>query len=479
MYEIRVLEDKEFNLLPYPDVEDSFGLADEKRGVAFVRHTGVKELDDATIRHEFDELMMKVSPHEESGIRYKKGSSIIRAITSIASMIPGPHQPFAVAANVGFTGSDIAKRGFQPLDALSLAGPALGAVKGATAAGAGFGSKLAGGLKGAVGLSGASGLAPKLSGSDPSKLSGSLANIRGGSDISGLSTLGKSSSLSGGVTNAFNTATKTALPSFGRSTMSFLDPLSSGASGLSSNLSPNSQQAIDAAAGNFQQQPTLMDNLKQGGKNIAVGAAKNAAVNALSPQQQLLPQQNPVAGAGFNAGGGAGGTGGPTALRQFAPQLDFNTDVSLKLAEADFSPAITQTDFDRAIADIGISGDRRTRDVFDMFRRKQPGSGPEDNPRFASQLASVEQSTAKSRSDFETEANRINQEKYTNYQAGVETNRQTGLYGEIKTNNSLTDAQMKEFIGLAMNADDEELTRKFSNTPAEIRQMFGGLTQFA
>lgn len=76
MYTIKILKSEEFDKLPYKHVKTSLGLADPKTGKAFVRATGNKEWDMATLSHEVDELVAKVSPHEEDGIRYKGGSKL-------------------------------------------------------------------------------------------------------------------------------------------------------------------------------------------------------------------------------------------------------------------------------------------------------------------------------------------------------------------------------------------------------------------
>ena len=78
MYTIKLLSNEEFDKLPYKHVKTSLGLADPKAGKAFVRATGVKDWDMATISHEVDELVAKVSPHEEDGIRYKGGGGGIQ-----------------------------------------------------------------------------------------------------------------------------------------------------------------------------------------------------------------------------------------------------------------------------------------------------------------------------------------------------------------------------------------------------------------
>lgn len=77
MYTIKILDSKDYDQLPYKKAKTSLGCADAKKGVAFVRKTGNKEWDMATLSHEVDELVAKISPHEEDGIRYKdSGGSV-------------------------------------------------------------------------------------------------------------------------------------------------------------------------------------------------------------------------------------------------------------------------------------------------------------------------------------------------------------------------------------------------------------------
>ena len=211
-YEIRVVDNDVFDELPYKDARNALGLADAKNGVAYVRRTGVKGIDYNTMHHEFDELLAKISPHEEDGIRYKKGGimSFFKPIISLLSIIPSPLQPFAIAANVGLTGKDIAQNGFSPLHALSLAGPTLDAFQGFSGAaqGASLGSKLGGAFKGALNIpsaaepfssigGGASIGGSGAAGGFPSDIVG--AGFGGGAGVNAIP-----SALSSGPTGLFN-----------------------------------------------------------------------------------------------------------------------------------------------------------------------------------------------------------------------------------------------------------------------------------
>ena len=71
MYTIKLLDNKEYDALPVKRAKTSLGCADTKTKTAWIRKTGVDLFDLGTIQHEIDELVAKVSPHEEDGIRYK------------------------------------------------------------------------------------------------------------------------------------------------------------------------------------------------------------------------------------------------------------------------------------------------------------------------------------------------------------------------------------------------------------------------
>ncbi len=78
MYEIKILSNKQFDDLPQEitrgsDISDSLGFANPFIKKAFVRETGVHELNKFLVNHELEELMASSSTHEDSnGIRHKK-----------------------------------------------------------------------------------------------------------------------------------------------------------------------------------------------------------------------------------------------------------------------------------------------------------------------------------------------------------------------------------------------------------------------
>jgi len=213
-YEINILNDEEFEKLPYSGAKNAMGLADPHTNIAYVRQTGVKDIDRHTLEHEFDELLQKVSPHEVDGIRYKSGFDIFKTVLTAASVLFPPLAPIATTVNLASTAHGISQRGFQPLDLLSLAGPATGALKGfSSAAGtagqaATFGQKFQGALGGALGFGNAASAASPV-GKTPSGISrvtvpgvGSNVPINAARASSGLANFAKASAKSLAVNKA-------------------------------------------------------------------------------------------------------------------------------------------------------------------------------------------------------------------------------------------------------------------------------------
>ncbi len=89
-YTLHYLNDKEFDRLPYKYAKSSLGAADKKTGNAYVRKTGIRPIDEFVTEHEIAELVAKVSPHEEDGIRYKAPSGNI--FNKLANAVTGQPQ---------------------------------------------------------------------------------------------------------------------------------------------------------------------------------------------------------------------------------------------------------------------------------------------------------------------------------------------------------------------------------------------------
>lgn len=254
-YKIKVLSNEDYDNLPYKHAKTSLGCADPVSQTAYIRNTGVPAIDQSTMQHELEELLATVSPHEEDGIRYKKAMDIFRPLLAIASVIPGPHQPFAIAANLADTGVQIHDRGFQPLDALALAGPVSGFAKGLSSTG-----NLMGGFKGSLGM-----FPTSASIATPSNYGGSVT-VPGVQQSVPFSSISKA-----GGTNIVNPT-----------------------AGLSSSLSKQATQAIQAARDLTPVQRVtgaLKDLAVDTGKDLAVGAA----TNALTGRGQVTAPQGALA----------------------------------------------------------------------------------------------------------------------------------------------------------------------------------------
>lgn len=91
MFSIQILTDSEFDRLPYRYVNEAIGCADPKTNTAYIRQSGMIGVDLLTIAHEVEELASSISPHEEDGIRYKKGKDIFKRIApSLAAILAAP-----------------------------------------------------------------------------------------------------------------------------------------------------------------------------------------------------------------------------------------------------------------------------------------------------------------------------------------------------------------------------------------------------
>lgn len=89
-FTIKILSDEDFDNLPYPDAKGSLGMSVMETKTAYIRKTGVKDLDRGTLEHEFDELMQGVSDHEVNGIRYKKFKDFFRVLLGTIPFVGGP-----------------------------------------------------------------------------------------------------------------------------------------------------------------------------------------------------------------------------------------------------------------------------------------------------------------------------------------------------------------------------------------------------
>lgn len=413
-YEIRILTNEEFDRLPYDNVKDSLGLTDTKRNVAFVRETGVRGMDEATINHEFDELMQSHSYHEVDGIRYKSGRSLGQIFAPVlgAALAPftgGATIPLLAGAALG-AGTSYHSSSVKPekygkpslgnialpaatgaLGALGGSNVAQGAISGFKAADPGFLSKAGGALKGAAGLP-TGGTASGTAISTPAGYSGTVTVPGVGSAV----------------------------------------PIGQAASTAS---------AAGTASGGSN---ALLNKFGSYGTNLATEQAVNAlAPSANQSQETLYPTQRTPA-SNVSPVDLAGTEG---ALSRFNPEV----------VGADSASPISQEEYNLGINRLRQNKQTRISDLFQTpaFR----GQTPEENTALAQQLESINTGSA-------SELERYNQEIQ---QANL--NRE---YDAVLQANSLTPQQMNEYIDLAQKSD-AEIAARVQNDPEEFRAIFGRL----
>lgn len=84
MYTVKWLDDKEFESLPYPDMDMSLGVADPKLKTAYVRRTGITNLDMFNTFHELEHLEEGHegvhADHYRNGVYYKDLGGVFQSI---------------------------------------------------------------------------------------------------------------------------------------------------------------------------------------------------------------------------------------------------------------------------------------------------------------------------------------------------------------------------------------------------------------
>ena len=74
-YKVEFLDDREFEALPYPDMDIALGVADPKLGRAYVRRTGIPMVDYFNMAHELEHLedgdAGAHADHKRHGVYYK------------------------------------------------------------------------------------------------------------------------------------------------------------------------------------------------------------------------------------------------------------------------------------------------------------------------------------------------------------------------------------------------------------------------
>jgi len=453
MYEIRVLENEDFDELPYKKARSSLGLADAKTGVAYVRRTGINGLDATTIRHEFDELLQKVSPHEEDGIRYKSGASLGSWLgpvigTAISVLSGGTLTPLGVAVGGGISGGT--KYHTQATKPEKYGSPTFGSV--ATSTGMGALGSYAGGSLANAGISGFKAAGPGFM----SKLGGTLSGMTGGAIGAGPGAAPTSIATPSGYTGTVTVpGIGSSIPISQASTAasgggaSLGSAISSGINKASKGFTPTSissagSKAIEAA-------PSLLSKTGGLAKKAATGLATDTLVNSLSPTQN-------------RAVANLGQSGGENALSLFgAPNKLSSSNPS-----SAFKAPYGDEEVNQGLLNIDQQYQKQYRNIFDTFRQAAPGTSIEGNSRFASQLANAKKGYGATIDSFTQGVDTANVQAQNQY-----------VYNGVKNANNLSDAQMSQYIRLSSQPDSVIRAQFPGMQPSEFRSIFQGLEAFA
>lgn len=446
-YEIRIMDHEEFDALPYKKAKQSVGLADPKTNVAYIRHTGVKGLDENTISHEFDELIMKVSPHEEDGIRYK--GWWIPIIKALAKFVASKALPALIAkgAIIGGTvgglksklsGGDFWGRGMGQGALWGGAGGALGGMAGGLGSGtsqvanvAGQSGQISGSLGSQIGAQSIGDILGTVGdkfagsiGSTGGSLGGGAVNV-GTSLGSGLAGMG--SQIASGVGGA------SLAPSSAASLGSYQPGLSSyGLGGTSQSFSTGAGSTSKALDVFNDLKPAFTDTAKRVGTDLG----KDTLGKALAPQGHT-----PLS---------IGQEG--SAFRAFAPNTTYNPN--------SFDPSSISDEYAYGRSNIAKNSLNRIGSTLDAFR----GAGVGDvsgNSALQKQLANIRESQAASEESLKHDL----------------TNRGQlhDRYKQLASANGWDDTTMQKHIQLS-GQPLSEISKTFSNAQA-FKDAFGPLWQ--
>lgn len=467
-YQIHYMPGQEFDRLPYKGAKDALGLADPTSGRAYVRDTGMPMMDRFTAEHEMQELIAQTSPHEEDGIRYKKGGALRNILPTVLGGIASFLMPAAapaiwttlagvgtgMASNIGmqqYAKSNHPEQLGEPggLGLLSDAGWGALAGYGGGAMGSGaakavrglapnatLGAKIGAGLKGAVGFGGTQG-ATKVATTEGAKLAGAAGTS--GNLASKVAPVAASSGskLSGALGSSSNLATKV---------MSGGSPIASGAaqvanstvpaltgslsSGLLSAFKPNTGGAIGAVK-NLQTISNKMDQ-SLGGQ----------VVKGVGGQLMTPPQSSPAP----TVGAWSSGTQGQGSSSPFVnmPSNFTNQEIS-------------EQDLQDAYNKIDANALQNTTGIMNQFR----GQTIAGNSQYAKSIANMQRGVTTAKEQAATQLQSKADAKYN--------------YDYIMKQNNLDDARMKNLVAL-VNQPDSVISRYVGNDPAEFRRVF---SQFA
>jgi len=350
MYEIRIMDDVDFNELPYKHAKTALGMADAKAGVAYVRRTGISGLDANTINHEFDELLQKVSPHEEDGIRYKSGGSLGKWLAPVLGLMIAPFTggmsiPWLLPALAGgglAAGTGAHSRSVKPekYGKNTFSNIAMDAGLGAISAG-GASSLMQGGLAG-------------LKNAGPGFLNKAASFGKGALGIGGTAAPGAPAmSMSGGGvgTAAGNTIPQMSMASGAGVPMT----LASGGAPMTSAMggfTPTSISSAGTAA--VSKAPSLMSKFGSGLSSMAKTGAKSMATNAVIGS--LAPaQKNPI---------GEVGQGSSNTLSLFGTP----NKLSGSGAADTFTAPYGEDAYNQGLGKIDTQYSNQYKNIFDTFR---------------------------------------------------------------------------------------------------------------
>ena len=224
---ITALSSKDYDKLPHRYTAHSKGMAIPKTGKAYIRITGDKSVDEATLRHEVEELYSSTSAHEdENGVRYSFWKNPMKSVKNIVSghsfgsggawglgssnlslglgLIPG-FGPLLAAANSGYGG--YRSGGWQGALMGGLSGLAAGYGMNQLGQGVSAGWRAAGANGGGLLSQLSSGVRGGLLGSYVNPTTGAtslLTNVNGAQvGIGGIINRAAGGALTGGATGVF------------------------------------------------------------------------------------------------------------------------------------------------------------------------------------------------------------------------------------------------------------------------------------
>ena len=399
MYTINILSNDVFDNLPSnvtrgSDISRSLGFADPKTGQAYVRYTAHNDLTKYLIDHEFEELVMNESAHEdENGIRHKDSGGFLGGLQSvgrvalpiIGTALGGPVGGMIGGAAAGGLGSIGQKGGFGNVLQNSLMGGLSG----------GVGSMFGGGGGSAASTFGQQALAPSragmmagMSGAGGQGMFSSLSKLipQGANPLGFLQ--GQAPQLSGTSTGAINQGGGGLLKKlfgglFGGGSQTPTQPAqpASQGGGFLNQLFSNTKDI-------FTKPQTYMGLASMlGGSRV-----QNPQVPKLPPSIDELREQ-------IQGGGSAIGQLGQKQLRGLLKEP---------------MQAVTQQEQDAALRQLETEHQASIDQVRDLYRNIRPGTSPEDDSSYRRDIQEVNDRFARAKTDTVAQLSR---QTYNDFQS--------------------------------------------------------------